>query len=166
MPSHWGFWKLLGPQTCWRSLLLPRHLSSQKQEGSSSGYADLEREPKQRAFWGRKLGFGFSTEQCGIGKALWDLLRRRGTMRSIDGGSIKFLHTVKSLFQNPRKLVSETVCYLSSVSLISMPIKSGPNFMSLSRKGKWSAKVHVDVTVLTRMSDESFSCTTHGNCIH
>lgn len=57
-------------------------------------------------------------------------------MRSINGGSIKFLHTVKSLFQNPRKLVSETVCYLSSVSLISMPMKCGLNFMSLSRKGK------------------------------
>lgn len=23
MPLHWGFWKLLGPQTCWQSLLLP-----------------------------------------------------------------------------------------------------------------------------------------------
>ena len=109
IPSHWGFWKLWGPQTCWQRLLLPRHQSSQKQEGSSSGCADLEIESKQRAFWSRKLGFGFSTEQCGIGKAPWDSLRRRGTMRWM-GGSMKFLHTVRIAFQSLeswfRKLLS------------------------------------------------------------
>lgn len=122
MPSHWGFWKLLGPQTCWQSLLLPRHRSSQKQEGSSSGYADLEREPKQRPFWGRKLGFGFGTERCGVGKAPWDLLGRRGTVWDRLVEEVSSFSIQWEFISKPSK-VGFRSCYLSSVSLISVPIK-------------------------------------------
>lgn len=82
-------------------------------------------------------------------RAVWDWKRALGLAEEkrdyeMEGGRINFPHTV-SLFQNPRKLVFRT-CYLSSVSLISMPIKCGLNNICLSRKGNWPIKVHIDLT--------------------
>lgn len=121
-----------------------------KARGSSSGYADWEREPKQRVLWGRKLGLGFGTEHCGIGKVPWDL-PRRGT-QAIEGGSMKFPHTVRVL-QKPWKVGFWG--YLSSASQGWTVYKTWAwqHSLSLTREGN-DPKRPVATAFLVRVSDQ------------
>lgn len=150
MPSHWGFWKLLRTT----------NLLAKRAAAKASEFSKVRRFRLRIRWFGKRAQTkGLLKEETGLWlqhRAMWDWKSALGLAEEkrhyeIDGGSIRFLHTVRVYISKPSKIGFRS-CYLSSVSLISVAIKRGLDNIICFWAGKgndpWR---YIDITILVKM---------------